>query len=382
MEWLNYLEKYNKVDVTATRQIVESMKSNMATVLTAVFNTHPFVSKQEAKLIVEHESLVSTGVAPEWLVENKTAILTKIESLTEGEIRIIINNDVSKGSNQSQPSVMVTSAPQPTDVEFEGEKKRGRGRPKKVIAPVNEEDDEEEDTVAEGGCDADKEKEKVEEEAPVDAEPLTFEDVDGDKSKWRSYDGTSGADEFKTVKKGDKTYLVFDGENGYDVFDVEGYDAYDGESDSSEFYKNHTCTGVRYDPGKQVTTLKKTEEPVEETVEKIVEEDEPLDLDWKSVTDKLEKKDLNGDGVTDKPTKDLTDKEYKDSDAELKTTTSDPVEEDEDPILSGAKDATRHIDPALVSFADKLNNKTGGADNRTKFKAFMDTYRQHKLTAS
>jgi len=195
-----------------------------------------------------------------------------------------------------------------------------------------------------------------------------------DTSKWRSYDGTSGADEFKIVKKGDKSYLVFDGENGYDVFDIEGYDAYDGTSDESEFYKNHTCTGVRYDPEKQVTTLSKTE-PVEETVEKIVEDDEPLDLDWKSVTDKLEKKDLNGDGAADKPTKDLTDKEYKDDDAELKKTSSDPVEEEEDPILSGAKDATRPKDPASNAFVDVSNDKTGGVDNKAKFRTFMDTYK-------
>lgn len=133
-DWLSYLEQYEGVDVSPVRNIIETESKLIKSVINEAFGTHPFVSKDEAKLIIEDfEKKSPEGIPEGFVTEYKSKIVSAIDSLTEGEIKIIINNDVNKGSSKTVDVV--------SDMD-EGKKPAGkRGRPKKVVqeeAPIDE----------------------------------------------------------------------------------------------------------------------------------------------------------------------------------------------------------------------------------------------------
>ena len=159
--WLDFLETHEKEDVSAIRNVISSKKDNMKSVVEAAFSGHPYVTKQEAKLLIESEftdsKKIPAGLDLDWIVTNKSEILSKIDLMTEHEIKIIINAQ-DKGSAPSvttstMPSsgsscsgscdgggaAVVVGEPVALDVEMEG-KKRGRGRPRKIplSAPIPE----------------------------------------------------------------------------------------------------------------------------------------------------------------------------------------------------------------------------------------------------
>ena len=145
LSWLDYLETYEGQNVDGIRKILETEQKNIDVVVEQALTAYPHMTITEAKVIVESEFTVArkapNGIDPTWVSENITKIYDKLESLTEGEIKIIINNDVSKGSSQSMPQVVVTDEPSGMDVEMEGQR-RGRGRPKKVMPPADLTEDE------------------------------------------------------------------------------------------------------------------------------------------------------------------------------------------------------------------------------------------------
>lgn len=133
-DWLSYLEQYEGVDVSPVRNIIETESKLIKSVINEAFGTHPFVSKDEAKLIIEDfEKKSPEGIPDGFITEYKSKIVSAIDSLTEGEIKIIINNDVNKGSSKTVDVV--------SDMD-EGKKPTGkRGRPKKIVqeeAPIDE----------------------------------------------------------------------------------------------------------------------------------------------------------------------------------------------------------------------------------------------------
>lgn len=158
LTWLDFLENYEKEDVSLIRKAISNKKDNMKTVVEAAFSTHPYVTKQEAKLTIESEftdpKKVPAGIDLDWVVANKNAIISKIDLMTEHEIKIVINAQ-DKGSAPSVSSVVnpgtstansgsavVVGEPIAFDMETEG-KKRGRGRPRKNPLPLPSQDKEE-----------------------------------------------------------------------------------------------------------------------------------------------------------------------------------------------------------------------------------------------
>jgi hypothetical protein len=141
LNWLEYLEKYDGQNVDAIRQVLTTESANMTDVVDKVLNSHPHMTIREAQFIIESEftdiKKAPVGVDAVWVSENIEKINAKLESLTEGEIRIIIHNDTSKGSSCASPApVVLTGEPSGMGVEVEGQK-RGRGRPKKNLgAPL------------------------------------------------------------------------------------------------------------------------------------------------------------------------------------------------------------------------------------------------------
>ena len=137
-DWLSYLEEFEGVDVSPIRNILETEAKLIQSVIKEAFSAHPFVSKDEAKLMIEDfEQTSPKGIPEGFVTEYKTKIVAAIDSLNEGEIKIIINNDVNKGSNRAVDVVGdMDEAKKPAG-------KRGRP-PKKIIeaAPIEENADE------------------------------------------------------------------------------------------------------------------------------------------------------------------------------------------------------------------------------------------------
>ena len=142
LTWLEYLENYEGQNVDGIKKILETESTNLNTVVETVLNAHPYMTVREAKVIVESE-FTNAKKAPEgvdyvWVASNLDKIVDKLDSLTEGEIKIIIHNDTSKGSSSAAfpMPIVFNDDPNGMDVEVETTK-RGRGRPKKNLgAPL------------------------------------------------------------------------------------------------------------------------------------------------------------------------------------------------------------------------------------------------------
>jgi len=103
MDFLSYLGKYEKENVSNTKRIVKENTEKLNAVIKEAFYGD-FVSKVEAKLRVTTE-FTNKRTAPEgvdvtYVNENMGDIINKIDQLDEGSIKIIINNDVDKGNGK------------------------------------------------------------------------------------------------------------------------------------------------------------------------------------------------------------------------------------------------------------------------------------------
>jgi len=122
MKFLSFLEKYEKEDVSKVRGIVESQKKKEKAIMREAFSGE-FPSKKEALFKLKNE-FISESTAPktvdvEFFKENFDALVSKVENLTEGDIKIIIHNH----EHKAKPEVSI-----------EDESVKRRGRPKKTIA--------------------------------------------------------------------------------------------------------------------------------------------------------------------------------------------------------------------------------------------------------
>lgn len=142
LNWLDYLEQYEGQNVDGVRKILTTESETLDKVIETVLKSHQFMTKKEARHLVESDFInptkVPAGVDPAWVTANMGKIVNKIDTLTEAEIKIIIKTD-DKMPMQSMPSAMVVGEPVgAADVssEMEGQSaigvapRPGRGRPK------------------------------------------------------------------------------------------------------------------------------------------------------------------------------------------------------------------------------------------------------------
>jgi hypothetical protein len=135
MDFLTFLEKYEKQDVSKVKAIVESNTKKEDAIITEAFSsTYP--SKKEALFNLEKfftsKKTAPKGVDVKFVNENMDRLKSKIQSLTEGDIRIIIHNHE---GTKDKPSVDYT--------EEGAEIKKRRGRPAKPSVVYGVEDDSE-----------------------------------------------------------------------------------------------------------------------------------------------------------------------------------------------------------------------------------------------
>ena len=169
MDFLTFLNDYEQEDVSKVKDIFESNKAKEKAIIEEAFKSE-YPSKKEA-LFNLTTSFIEEATAPEavdvaYVKENIEDLKSKIEALTEGDIRIIIHNHESKDDG---------------GVGFEAEgakpkKKRGR-KPKKPDfskPPMNTgvvyEDDVEPEEVQDEMYDSQKDKDVDDIVAKLDAE--------------------------------------------------------------------------------------------------------------------------------------------------------------------------------------------------------------------
>ena len=147
LEFAKYLKENFKEDNSSVEKIIQKKWDKVVTIIKEAFDDK-FSDKKTALYRIQNE-FVNKNIAPpsidiEFLKNNMNYVIDKVNSLNEGEIRIIINNEVQKGGAGI------------AGIETEAKKiKKG----KKV---VEEETDEVEST----------------EEQPTDEEPATINDED------------------------------------------------------------------------------------------------------------------------------------------------------------------------------------------------------------
>jgi len=125
MDFLTFLEKYDRQDVSKVKKIIEANRQKENTILSEAFRGE-YPSKKEAVFNLEQyfvsKDTAPAGVDASYAKKHLTALKHKIESLSEGDIRIIIHNHEGKKDGGS-----------PMEYEEEGvELKKRRGRPNKT----------------------------------------------------------------------------------------------------------------------------------------------------------------------------------------------------------------------------------------------------------
>ena len=212
LDFLDYLQEFEQEDVSNTKKIIKERWDKTIAVIKEAFG-EKYTNKSYALHKIQNEFVKKTpeSVDVEFLKENMNYIVGKVEELSEGDIKIIINNDVDKGrrspaSAPVEPVVVTGPATDGIDLEMEAcgktAKKKGRGRPKKkavdpeepaVEENVEEETEEteevvEEETVEENKPPVDESKEENNSNENIQKEDnimkkentITWEDIEGD----------------------------------------------------------------------------------------------------------------------------------------------------------------------------------------------------------
>lgn len=136
MDFLKYLQDYEKENISAVADIVENNKLKEQQIIKEAFNSE-FASKKEALFNLKNyfidSKLAPKGIDIQYVRENLHDIAEKIENMNEGDIRIIIHNHEGPGKSKDAGVQL--------GMEEEGAKpKRKRGRPRKndfTVAPKN-----------------------------------------------------------------------------------------------------------------------------------------------------------------------------------------------------------------------------------------------------
>jgi len=145
LEFAKYLKESFGEDVSKSDEIIKDRWNKTKRIIREAYSGS-FVDRGLAIQRIKNDFMDSRttpfGIDVDFLKENLSYVLTKLECLSEGEIKIIINNDVDKGGRGkgycvSEPSI---------EMGMETESKKTRGRKKKVV----EEDMEDTFTISTG----------------------------------------------------------------------------------------------------------------------------------------------------------------------------------------------------------------------------------------
>ena len=141
MDFLSFLSDYEQEDVSNVKSILEANKKKERVIFEKAFDGM-YTNKKEAILNVEHyftsKKTAPKGIDVNYVKENLQSIVNKINTLSEGDIKIIIHNDVDKnGGGRGATASVICDDPDELD---EGKKKKKRGRPpkKQVGGPVED----------------------------------------------------------------------------------------------------------------------------------------------------------------------------------------------------------------------------------------------------
>ena len=271
MDFLTYLQDYEQEDVTEVAKIVESNKKKEAAVIQEAFNTE-YPSKKEALFNITNtflmEDTVPDTVDSEYVKENLKGLIEKVESMNEGDIRIIIHNH----ENKKEPSV---------GFEEENKPKGKRGRPKGKKQDFTK---------------APKNTGVIYDEAqPEDNDPSAEPDILNDENEnssdlsfsseeeawayvWDNGNSLPDADDKISIDRKDgKYYIVYDGEIIDSNFDANGAHEPDvlADEDVVADVEASIADKGNVDDGKEKT---------------IVDEVEPEKVKWSDIVKKVSKK--------------------------------------------------------------------------------------------
>jgi len=277
MKFLDYMKKYCNDDTTKVEKIIETKEIKIKKILESAFDDQ-YVSKEVALHRIQTE-FIDDRIAPKsidkiFLKENMKEVVNKVQKLTEGEIKIIINNDIDKtGAGRGMPTIDVVDS---DDMPMEG-KKRGRGRPpKSKIANLEEPEEEvDEDNAVQTPvinkkidklAEVEEEPEGetvVEPEGETEVEPETEEECEKPKKSYAEY-----VDKFK---KEDSEETKEDDENSEETKED---DDEEEEETTEEGSKKLTWDEVAKYLDKESIEEKETEKSGEEEKEDEDEDDE------------------------------------------------------------------------------------------------------------
>ena len=113
LEFTKYLKENFNDDVSAAETILKKKWDKVVTIIKEAFDDE-YADRRTALHRIQNE-FVNPNTAPStidiaFLKENMDYVVDKINSLNEGEIRIVINNDVQKGGSSSVPGISVESS--------------------------------------------------------------------------------------------------------------------------------------------------------------------------------------------------------------------------------------------------------------------------------
>jgi len=131
LEFARYLKENFNEDTSTSEKIIKDRWDKVVAIIKEAFDDE-YSDRRTALHRIQHD-FINKSIAPstidvDFLKENMDYVVEKVNSLDEGEIRIVINNDVQKGG--STPSI--------AGIEMESAKGK-RGRKKKVVEEETEE---------------------------------------------------------------------------------------------------------------------------------------------------------------------------------------------------------------------------------------------------
>lgn len=149
LDFIKYLRENFNEDTSSVEKIIQTKWNKVVSIIKEAFDD-PFADKKTAIYKIQNE-FVDKNIAPktidiDFLKNNMDYVIEKVNSLDEGEIRIIINNDVQKGAGAGVAGVEMESA------------KKKVGRKKKVVEEDADETETEETEDTENNEETEEEK--------------------------------------------------------------------------------------------------------------------------------------------------------------------------------------------------------------------------------
>ena len=255
LSFFDYLKDYRKENMSAVEAITKEKWLKIVPIIKESFQGQ-YTNKSEAIRVIKNEftdaSIAPSTIDSKFLKENLNYVLDKLDTLSEGDIKIIINNgDSSKKESGCCKDVGVAAI----ELECADKTKKKRGRPSKKMIEEKSKEDEELEVIEEPPMDQD-----VSDELPVAKELTT--------------DGTENIVVIKVIKdEEDKETVSLEIEENGEVID--SIPVSEESLDSvieflKTFYDEHEFS-VTVDKGEDEGVEDVVEEPVEESIEEAIE---------------------------------------------------------------------------------------------------------------